>query len=805
MGLFNSIRLGSSAAGDYEIERSLKFNDDDSAYLNRTPSGAGNRKTWTWSAWIKRGTLGTQQRFFTADDNATNATYFILEFQSDDNLRALAGTEAAAGTLTKETAMVFRDVSAWYHIVFKFDATNTSAVWYVNGQEITDLNSSTNPSNQDYQVNATTQHFLGRAGSSVSSGGAYFDGYLAEINFIDGSALTPSSFAETDAVTGEYKPKKYAGSYGTNGFYLNFSDNSGTTATTLGKDSSGNGNNFTPNNFSVAAGAGNDSVEDTPTNNFPTLNPLNINPYSTSGYPSPTFTNGNLTFTTNTTSQVNYAESTMYFPNSGKWYIEATVNNLNIGSSVGYAQLSVSGNTGGSRYLWWVYSSPYYQINTNSGTQTIGSISNGDIMQVAYDSDTGNVWFGKNNSWYLSGDPANGTAMSPATTVANDFARFSVSGRSGSAANIVDVNFGQRAFSYTPPTGFKALCSANLPDPTIKLPNKHFDTLLYTGNGATSPRAITGLDFAPDLVWLKNRATTYYHQLHDTVRGTSGGVLYSNSTEDEDPTYSLSSFDSNGFSIAKDANQDGQNNNGNGYVAWNWNGGGSTVTNNDGSTTSQVRANTSAGFSVLTFSIASDAVYTVGHGLGVAPKVIFMKARNQSTNWDVFHTSIGNTKRIKLNSTDAQQDYTGPWNDTDPTSTVFTSTGSWLSGSGTNVVAYCFSEVAGYSKFGSYEANNSSDGPFVYLGFEPKWIMMKPIDDSGNWQIYDNKRTPINKDDGNGLYADLNNAEASGFTIFDFLSNGFKLRNAGSGGINYTNTYIYFAFAESPFKYARAR
>ena len=240
-----------SVLGESVIQKSLRFRSGGSTYLNRTPSSAGNRKTWTWSAWIKRGTLGTQQRFFTADDNATYATYLILEFQSDDNLRALAGTEAAAGTLTKETAAVIRDTTSWYHLVFKFDAANTSAVWYINGEEITDLNASTNPSNQDYQVNATSQHFLGRAGSSVSSDGAYFDGYMAEVNFVDGQALDASYFGFTDSQTGIWMPKRYEGTYGTNGFRFDFLDNS--SAAALGIDKSPNGNDFTVNNHSVSA------------------------------------------------------------------------------------------------------------------------------------------------------------------------------------------------------------------------------------------------------------------------------------------------------------------------------------------------------------------------------------------------------------------------------------------------------------------------------------------------------------------------------------------------------------------------
>ena len=259
----------------YEVERSVRFSKDDFAYFNRTPSSAGNRKTWTWSAWIKRGKIGSRQILFSADNNATNATYIALEFQSDDNFRCLGGTETQSSQITKETKMVFRDTSAWYHLVFVLDATNSIARLYVNNSEVTDWNTNNNPTNQNYQINATTQHFLGRYGNTFGSySDRSFDGYMAEVNFIDGQAYDPSYFGETSLITGQWIPKEYTGSYGTNGFYLNFSDNSGTTATTLGKDSSGNGNNFTPNSFSVAAGAGNDSLEDTPTNNFCTLNAI---------------------------------------------------------------------------------------------------------------------------------------------------------------------------------------------------------------------------------------------------------------------------------------------------------------------------------------------------------------------------------------------------------------------------------------------------------------------------------------------------------------------------------------------------
>ena len=294
MALFNSIRLGASAASAYEVERSLRFNDDDSAYLTRTPSSAGNRKKWTFSAWIKRSNLGGsagEQRIFGGNANASH-----IFISTDDKFRwDLSNEQSGSASATLSTNPVFRDPSAWYHLVCALDTDNSTAnnrmKMYVNGTEVTSFVSRTNPSS-GYATNAinnNTLHTLGYRTSGQGSAGMEFDGYMTEVNFVDGQQYDPSYFGTTDAITGQWNPKKYTGSYGTNGFYLNFLDNSGTTATTLGKDSSGNGNNFTPNNFSVAAGAGNDSVFDSPTNNFCTFNPLKVN----ASYPL-TFTNGNL-------------------------------------------------------------------------------------------------------------------------------------------------------------------------------------------------------------------------------------------------------------------------------------------------------------------------------------------------------------------------------------------------------------------------------------------------------------------------------------------------------------------------------
>ena len=282
MPFFDPIRIGASGAADtaFTVDRSLRFNNGDSPYLRRDPTSTSNRKTSTLSVWLKRTKLSTSNSvvIFSSNKTGSSTAQVQLGFESNNTFTLRArqnGTTNGAGTSTA----VFRDPSAWYHIVYVLDttqATNTNRFkLYVNGEQQTISYNSYPAQNGDLNMNLSgcAMQFgaVYYGGSNVSNRGAF---YLAEVNWIDGQAYDPSYFAETNPATGQWNPKKYTGSYGTNGFYLNFSDNSGTTATTLGKDSSGNGNNFTPNNFSVSAGAGNDSLEDTPTNNFCTLNPL---------------------------------------------------------------------------------------------------------------------------------------------------------------------------------------------------------------------------------------------------------------------------------------------------------------------------------------------------------------------------------------------------------------------------------------------------------------------------------------------------------------------------------------------------
>jgi hypothetical protein len=702
------------------------------------------------------------------------------------------------------TTAVYRDVSAWYHVVFVVDTTQTTgrAKIYVNNSEV--FSGLVFNLNEDTPVNNSTAHEIGRDLAANN----YFNGYLADINFIDGQALTPSSFGETDSDTGVWKPKAYSGSYGTNGFYLKFADNSGTTSTTLGKDSSGNGNNWTPNNFSVTAGSGNDSLVDTPTpygtdtgaggevrGNYCTLNPIASGAVGT-------FSNGNLDWANTNNTQGCIA--TMAIPSTGKWYAECTVNyftggyEIYIGVNVSSAAMNGGGR--GGETLAWSYSGNGNKVLDTTATSYGASYTIGDVIGIAIDRDASTLTFYKNG--------VSQGAISSLPT-AKEF--FWLGGGGGPVANTHGGtwNFGQRPFAYTAPSGFKALCTQNLPEPTVVQGDDYFNTVLYTGNGS-APRTITGVGFQPDWVWVKSRSNTYAHFLWDAVRGTNLN-LFSNLTSAEANVATgstdggISTSASDGFTLtAGTGSSNNVNNNGSTYVAWNWKANGSGVSNTDGSITSTVSANTTSGFSIVTYT-GTAANATVGHGLGVAPSMIIAKSRSVAQNWAVYHSSLGNTKWIQLNSTGAAITE-AIWNNTSPTSTVFSLNGNGvINESASTNVAYCFAEVPGFSAFGSYTGNGSADGPFIYTGFRPAFVLIKNSSNSGySWYLFDNKRLGYNPNN-NFLNPNSSSAETTYTTGPDQLSNGFKLRDTDAAWNGSGNTYIYAAFSEVSFKYALGR
>jgi len=339
----------------------------------------------------------------------------------------------------------------------------------------------------------------------------------------------------------------------------------------------------------------------------------------------------------------------------------------------------------------------------------------------------------------------------------------------------------------------------------INKPSEHFNTKLYTGNGASgSTQAITGVGFQPDLVWIKSRTTSARHVLQDVIRGTGDHKLSSNEAQyegfDENDWAGgyISSFDNDGFTAnGGTSNASMVNNSGTNYASWNWLANGSTASNTDGSITSTVSANTTSGFSIVSYAGSSSNI-TVGHGLGVTPKMIIFKNRTSSSSWTVYHESLGNGHRLVLNNTNAKESTNQFSFGTSPTSSVFALGGGYgdVNTSGANYIAYCFAEIKGFSKFGSYKGNGNTDGTFVYTGFKPAFVMVKNTTNITDWWMKDSKRPGYNQVN-DLLYPNLSNAEEHGGDI-DIVSNGFKVRTTATNTNENGNIIIYMAFAEAP-------
>ena len=945
MPFYDAIRVGASGAGDFEVKRSLRFNGEGTHhYLQRTPSSAGNRQICTFSCWTKRSNIGVNHCLasaYSANNDSDNISLTFRSLSSGNCSFRVVGYNYNF----RITNRLFRDISAWFHVVVAFDTTQSSAddriKVYINGVQETSFSTSGNVTqNMNIAFNDTSVHRIGTQSNQLSNTA---DGYIAEVNFIDGQQLTPASFAETDEDTGLWVPKDTSGlTFGTNGYRLQFADNSDTTATTLGKDTSGNGNNFTPNNFAT-----HDSVIDTPSNNFATLNPLSEN--------GGTYSEGNLKLSAPSGfNGADPASSTIGFA-SGKFYYETYVD-ATANMYVGVIALDVGLNparAGG----WGTHGAIAYRADGQQYSLKIGSSSSitsygatytaGDIIGCAVDIDNDTVTFYKNGA--SQGNTTYGVSYLSPTGAKDHIYGIIVYANGGN--NTFLLNFGQDGtfqgtvsaggnadasgignFKYTVPAGFKALCSANFPDPIILFPTKHFNTLLYTGNGST--QSITGLSFQPDWVWIKKRSSggSMNHTLFDSVRGATK-YLQSNVTSAETTlSSSLTSFDSNGFSLG---NYNLGNLNNASLVAWNWNAGdtdsatytvkvvsdsgnkyrfndfgtsavtldlaeggtytfdqsdssmsshpmqlsttangthgggsaystgvtyeldGSTVTasafisgfssassrkliitvaasaptlyyycyyhsgmggavntnstlgssNFDGTLQSTVKANLTAGFSIVSYTGNETAGATFGHGLGIIPRVVLVKRRVASEDW-IFGVGpiLGSGEEghyFKLNDRAARATGNGPFNSTNPSSSVVTlGTDQAVNDNGEPYICYCFNEVSGYSKLSSYVGNGNSDGIFVYTGFRVGWLLIK-ANLSESWYIYDNKRNPFNVVDKE-IRTDHNYAEGT-FITADFLSNGFKIRATDSAYNQNGATYTYYAFAESPFKNSRAR
>jgi len=760
-------------AGGYDINNSLRLRSSASASLSRTFTN--NNTSFTFSCWIKRGALNADQAIFGIDGSN------FIEFTTANEIKLYAGSATSRVTSTA----LFRDPSAWYHIVIVRNGGQggTTSAWtiYVNNQVVA-----------TYTGNGGT--FTSAVAHTIGSRGAadYFDGYMTEINYVEGSALTPSSFGETDSTTGVWKPKAYTGTYGTNGFYLKFSDIATTSGSNagLGKDFSGNGNYWTTNNISVTAGATYDAMTDSPTNTSATVSSFAVLNALDNDLSGAVIVDGNLKMTGK--SGYTWARSTITLPTSGKYYFEAKPTVAGTAYQIGLASTSCNIATQlGTQSGTYLYDGGGSKYINGSSSAYGASYTNTDTIGVAFDASTGTLTLYKNNT--SQGNLATGISGEYYFAVADD----------GSTNTYGwEVNFGQRPFTYTPPTDFVRLNTYNLPDSTIVKGNSYMDATLYAGNSGTQSVTNDG-SFSSDLVWIKGRNGVGNHGFFDSVRGTSLR-LASNLTDAEVSVSGVTSFNSNGFTLGATFNLSGVN-----YVAWQWDASSSTVTNTTGTISAQVRANTTAGFSIVTYT-GTGANATVGHGLGVAPKMMLVKGRSNTDNWQVYHSNLTSaTYRILLNSTAAETSQPAVWNSTAPTSSVFSlGTGTSVNQSAQTFVAYCWAEIEGFSKFGSYTGNGSTNGPFVYTGFRPKFVIIKNASTTTDWTTSDTSRNPNNVANLE-LNPNLSDAESTTSSttspFIDILSNGFKVRTTSGGNNGNTQTLIYMAFAENPFKNALAR
>ena len=792
-----------SALGSAVIKRSLRFNDDDSAYLNRTPSSAGNRKTFTFSCWTKRGNLGgSNKHIFAIQIDSSNQ--FVIRFTNSDIIQ-IYDYQSASHQMIFDTDAVFRDVSAWYHIVVAVDTTQSTNTdrfkLYVNGSQVTSFSNSTYPSqNHDTLINTTNAHYIGQKNSSL-----YFDGYLAEFHFIDGYQYDPSYFGFTDPVTNIWMPKRYEGIHGTNGYYLDFSDNS--SAAALGIDKSLNGNDFTVNNISVSAGTGDDSSLDTPSNNLATLNSLAKDSQTT-------LSNGNLQAAGSQTSTYNINTQGNFVASSGKWYYEVEFTSGSGSNAVGWVRTTLNHDdnpTLGGGIVYRPTNGDYVDLAGNNPTGK-PTTSTGTVIQVAIDLDAGKIWFGSGGTYFESGNPSTGANAAMTFTGGEE----TLVPAARTMASTFNFNFGQRDYSYTVPTGFKSLRFENLSllSPSIASilrPKKHFDVIYYTGQNTSSLYNVTGLEFPPDLVIAKSRNDTIGHIFIDTVRGNDRQIETPDTSAEVTRGSASYRFLNDGFAVSTGGNLNNPVN----YAAFCWRAGGNSNTFNvdgkgyttaaaagitDGSIAlTGASVNTDAGFSIVKYtSPNSSSDQTVGHGLGKKPDWILVKNLDNSYNWDIYHSGSGyNSSLIFTASTTRSGAFAA-----EPTSTVFHTKTSFTHNSTHEYVAYCWTEIPGYSKFGTYTGNDNDDGPFVNLGFSPAWVMVKCTSNSEHWNI------PLftNGDRANGtvkfISPNLTNSERNmdDNPGIDFLSNGFKVRTS-DGNMSRDNgagNFIYMAFAEQP-------
>ena len=858
MGVFQNNLMGAAAAAasagggefyDYQIANSVRMSKSAGSTLKITAGTASSEKTFTYSWWWKRyntsDTSTNSTNVFTAGTGGGTYVFFTFTNSSEQNAN-FNFTGGGYGDSRLTTNMQFRDVSGWYHCVLRCDSTQSTASdrvrLYVNGEEPTYSSASVQTAvsqDEDFSFmneDGTVQAWGGLSGVGTGSEGV--DVQLADVILCDGQSYGPDSFGEFK--NGVWKPIDPSGlTFGNNGYYLKFESSSD-----LGNDSSGNNNDLTSANLSA-----HDQLLDSPTfnsdsngGNFAAYNFLTKGSYTD-------LSEGNLRADSNTGADASYPSGNFSMI-SGKWYYEQLIGNLTNSYPSTFLVACNNRAYDTNRGTFWAMRlrsdtgvaqqnsgatnvSPFGTITVD--TTGVDSVGTGDIVSWYVDMDNKKAWFAKNGTIPNSGDPANGTnpqfswtenppggitfmsqEYQTSYTVVNAGQDGTFAGEKTAQGNSDDTGYGN--FYYDPPTGFLALCSGNLPiadeinpaETDDDYPQKLFTALAYSGDGGGSQT--TG--FQPDWVWVKRRDGDQSNGLWDSTRGTTK-VILSNETDAEATSSGLTSFNSTGYTMGEYYNQSG-----NTYASWSWRAnGGTTSTNSNGSTNSTVQVDPSGHFSIVKFEGQNDSwgnAETIGHGLSSAPTCMILKNYDKVDQWSVFFSEYGNatiggsnaaSNELVLNTNAAlytNQSYKG-WGGVMPTSTVFTVDGNNNNGSGESIIVYCFADCEGYIKSGSYEGNGSTSGSFIYTGFKPAFLMIKRVNNSADWVIFDTKRGAYNPTSEH-LSPNVGSQEYSGTSYeLDILSNGFKLRDSWATINASGDDYVFLAMAHNPFKYATAR
>jgi hypothetical protein len=782
---------------DYEIDNSLRSPaGGNPLYRSQT---SGSTTTWTFSSWVKLD-QAVNHYFFLAGQ-ASPYPYTVARWYADGTI--IFVSYPAPGDYFVRSANVLRDSSAWYHFVFVFDTTNGTANdrmrMYVNGERVQLQSSSMPPSSHSGYVNNSSYNFyINSSGYSEST-----SKYMAEICLVDGTAASPTDFGEDK--NGIWVPKDVSGlTFGNNGFYLDFADSSA-----LGNDVSGNNNDFTSSGL-----AANDQMTDTPTNNFATYNPLSN--YPTGGGVTGVLGNGNLQLQGAADNSLTGGVSTLGIaPDTGIYYAEylMTIDNRNEFGITSWISSHANGSGNDqATYGYYLFAasstgtSTIYELAVSSQTG-LTDITAGDIVGIVYDSDNLTLDFYINNAqvgttvsvssqtYQFFGD---GYGVSPRVLNKANFGQDSSFGGSKTAQNNPDTNsIGDFYYTRASVEGAKALCTANLPEPTIgpnsaTLTSEVFAAVLYTGNGTaigSGGKAVTGVGFQPDMVWIKNRDAADQWMVFDSVRGVTKYLSIDGTDIEVTDTESLSTFDADGFTLG---NNVAVNTNTEDYVAYCF-------------------KITAGFFDIQGYTGNGLAGRTVSHDLGVAPNFFTCKRRTtDNRNWRTYVSSLPvadpETDYMNLDETGAAADYNLAWNDTAPTSSVITlGTDSAVNTSSEDYVTYLFADVEGFCKIGYYEGNGNADGSFEYLGFSPEFHLVKRTDAVAAWPLYDTARNPYNGA-GTYFYADATYGDLGDGTVLvsDFISNGNKVRHTSTYHNASGGDYITLSIGTS-FKYSNAK